>query len=258
MLLSIVIPVRRDAEALSRLLAQLPPQPDVQLIVTASDDKDESISSAAEGSRAIEVSRPDVIWVHGPPGRGVQLNAGAARAEGRWLWFVHADSTLPAGFLAIFRQFDADGAGSAADAYANAHAKGTRVAAAEPAVAGGSFRFALDSAAWQARVWERGVALRVALFGLPFGDQGLFVRRAVFERMGGFRPIPLMEDVEFVGRLKREGRIVHLKVRIVTSARRWEREGWWRRTRRNLGLLALYYVGISPERLARAAEREKS
>ena len=94
-----------------------------------------------------------------------------------------------------------------------------------------------------------------ALFGLPYGDQGLFVRRAVFERMGGFRPIPLMEDVEFVGRMKREGRILHLKVKIVTSARRWERDGWWRRTRGNLGLLALYYVGVSPERLARRYEK---
>ena len=205
----------------------------MQLIVTATGDKDESIPSAVGGLHSVEASRPDVVWVHGPPGRGVQLNAGAARADGRWLWFVHADSTLPAAFLAIFRELDRSGD-----------------------TAGGSFRFALDSVDWQARVWERGVALRVAWLGLPYGDQGLFVRRAVFERMGGFRPIPLMEDVEFVGRLKREGRIVHLNVKIVTSARRWEREGWWRRTGRNLGLLALYYVGISPERLARGYERE--
>jgi rSAM/selenodomain-associated transferase 2 len=252
LLLSIVIPVRRDAEALSRLLAQLPPQPDVQLIVTATDDKDESIPSASAGWRAIEACRQDVVWVHGLPGRGTQLNAGAARAEGRWLWFVHADSTLPAGFLAIFRQFG-PGAESAPDAHSEANSSAG--AAADDAVVGGSFRFALDSRAWQARVWERGVALRVALLGLPYGDQGLFVRRSVFERMGGFRPIPLMEDVEFVGRLKREGRTVHLKVKVVTSARRWEQEGWWRRTRRNLGLLALYYVGISPERLARRYEK---
>lgn len=246
MLLSIVIPVRRDAEALSRLLAQLPPQPDVQLIVTASDDHDESIPSAADG-RAIEASRPDVVWVHGPPGRGVQLNAGAARAEGRWLWFVHADSVLPTEFMAIFRRLDAGGA--AADTKAAPDA-------ADPAVVGGSFQFALDSAAWQARVWERGVALRVALLGLPYGDQGLFVRRDVFERMGGFRPIPLMEDVEFVGRMKREGRMVHLKVKVVTSARRWERDGWWRRSLRNLGLLALYYVGVTPDELARRYEKK--
>ena len=102
---------------------------------------------------------------------------------------------------------------------------------------------------------ERGVAIRVRLFGLPYGDQGQFVRRSVFQRMGGFRPFPLMEDVDFIRRLKRVGRIRHLKVKLVTSARRWEREGWWRRTRGNLTLLALYYVGVSPERLARRYDR---
>ena len=218
---------------MSRLLAKLPPQPDVQLIVTASDDNDESIPSAVDG-RAIEASRPDVVWVQGPPGRGVQLNAGAARAEGRWLWFVHADSMLPRDF----RPFLA-GSMPLAPIPLPMPIRKPRPMPPTRSVVGGSFRFALDSAAWQARVWERGVALRVALFGLPYGDQGLFVRRDVFERMGGFRPIPLMEDVEFVGRMKREGRMVHLKVKVVTSARRWERDGWWRRSRRNLGLLAL-------------------
>jgi hypothetical protein len=104
-------------------------------------------------------------------------------AGGRWLWFLHADSHVPAAWMDQFRATDG-----------------------ETDVAGGAFRFALDSNAWQARLWETGVALRVRLFGLPYGDQGIFVRRAVFERMGGFRPLPLMEDVEFVGRLKREGR----------------------------------------------------
>ena len=183
----------------------------------------------------------------------VQLNAGAARAEGRWLWFVHADSTLPSW---ISGHFSAGSMAVVPISAADADARKIAPGAADREVVGGSFRFALDSAAWQARVWERGVALRVALLGLPYGDQGLFVRRDVFERMGGFRPIPLMEDVEFVGRMKREGRMVHLKVKVVTSARRWEREGWWRRTLRNLGLLALYDVGVTPDELARRYEKK--
>jgi len=147
---------------------------------------------------------------------------------------VHADSTVPRAFARVFHELDQ-----------------------EPEVAGGSFRFALDHSSWQARVWEHGVAARVRLFGLAYGDQGQFVRRRVFERMGGFRPLPLMEDVDFMRRLKRQGRIRHLNLKLVTSARRWEREGWWRRTRGNLTLLALYYVGVSPERLARRYDRSQ-
>jgi rSAM/selenodomain-associated transferase 2 len=227
LLVSIVIPVRNDAGPLGALLDQLPPHPDAELIVSVTDPEDESLAS-------LMAERPDVRWVHGAVGRGPQQNAGAALAGGRWLWFLHADSHVPAAWMDQFRATDV-----------------------QTDVAGGAFRFALDSNAWQARLWETGVALRVRLFGLPYGDQGIFVRRAVFERMGGFRPLPLMEDVEFVGRLKREGRIRALKEQVHTSARRWEREGWWRRSARNQGLLALYYVGVSPEWLARLYDKEK-
>jgi rSAM/selenodomain-associated transferase 2 len=223
-LLSIVVPVRGDMQPLRRLLATLPGHPGVQIIVSA---------TGAGGSGEAE-GRSDVEWVSGPPGRGVQLNTGASRATGRWIWFVHADCQAPAGFLAQFEALDQ-----------------------QAEVVGGAFRFALDSPAWQARLWERGVALRVRLFGLPYGDQGIFVRREVFQRMGGFRPMPLMEDVDFVGRLNRQGRVRHLSMRLVTSARRWHDEGWWRGSGRNLALLALYYVGVSPERLERWYQRAR-
>jgi rSAM/selenodomain-associated transferase 2 len=226
LLVSIVIPVRGDAGPLRALLAQLAPHPAAEVIVSTTDAADESLM-------IVTTERTDVRWVHGAAGRGVQQNAGAALARGRWIWFLHADSRVPSSWLDVFAALDA-----------------------EPDVVGGAFRFALDSEAWQARLWERGVALRVRLFGLPYGDQGIFVRRAVFERMGGFHPLPLMEDVDFVGRLKREGRFRALKEQLHTSARRWEAEGWWRRSGRNVGLLALYYVGVSPERLARLYERE--
>ena len=95
------------------------------------------------------------------------------------------------------------------------------------------------------------MALRVRLFGLPYGDQGIFVRRDVFHRMGGYAPWPLMEDVDFARRLKRQGRVRHLSLGLVTSARRWEREGWLRRSAANAATLAAYAAGVSPERLAR-------
>ena len=221
-LVSIVIPVRNDATALAQLLAQLTPGPDVEVIVSVGRPIDEA-------TNGVRRQRPDVQWVESAPGRGVQLNAGAAQATGDWLWFVHADSRLPAGWREAFREM------------ASAHER----------CVGGSFRFALDARAWQARLLEQLVAWRVAWLGLPYGDQGIFVRRPVFHSVGGFRPLPLMEDVEFVSRLKGQGRLRHLSLKMTTSARRWEREGWFRRSAGNLWILTMYMVGVSPQRLAR-------
>jgi hypothetical protein len=114
----------------------------------------------------------------------------------------------------------------------------------------GCFRFRLDAREWQARWVERGVALRVRRLGLPYGDQGLLVSRRVYEEDGGYRPLPLMEDVDLVRRLGR-GRIRLLEADAVTSAERWRRGGWIRRSARNLVLLGLYGAGVRPERLAR-------
>lgn len=217
-----IVPVRHDAPALAALLPQLPIAPEVEVIVACAAPMDEDTAR-------VQTRHPGVTFVESPPGRGTQLNAGAARASGAWLWFVHADSRLSDGWLEAFRNLDA-----------------------EPgAVIGGAFAFALDSPAWQARVLERAVRWRVRWFNLPYGDQGIFVRRAVFRAIGGFAPLPLMEDVEFVRRLTRSGRLRHQTIRLTTSARRWEREGWWRRSAANLTLLALYHLGVSPARLAR-------
>jgi rSAM/selenodomain-associated transferase 2 len=200
MLVSVVIPVYRDHEALARLRAQLLPDPRVQVIV----------------------AEPP------PFGRGAQMNAGAARATAPWLLFLHADSQPPPRWIDVFEDITADGT-----------------------LVGGWFQFALDTPKWQARMIERLVAFRVRVWKLPYGDQGLFVRRDVFERLGGYREWPLMEDVEFVRRLRRAGHVAELPLPLLTSARRWERDGWFRRSSRNLLLVSLYFLGVSPERLAR-------
>jgi GT2 family glycosyltransferase len=95
------------------------------------------------------------------------------------------------------------------------------------------------------------VAVRVRLWSLPYGDQGIFVRRDVFDRLGGYRDWPLMEDVDFVRRLRRTGRMVELPSALVTSARRWERDGWFRRSSRNIALVLLFMAGVPPATLAR-------
>jgi uncharacterized protein len=223
---SVVIPVRaEDITWLAALLDQLPRRVGLEILVSSTGRPDGV-------GRRLRDHRPDVRWLDGSPGRGLQLNRGADVATGRWLWFLHADSRVPEVWWDAFAALDA-----------------------RPEVVGGSFRFHLDASAWQARLLEWGVALRVRLFDLPYGDQGIFVRRDVFTLLGGFAPLPLMEDVEFMGRLKRQGRLAHLRHRLTTSARRWEARGWLRQSASNLTTLALYRMGVSPDRLARRYHR---
>jgi hypothetical protein len=98
---------------------------------------------------------------------------------------------------------------------------------------------------------ELGVRVRVTLFRLPYGDQALFVRRAAFEALQGYADLPIMEDVDLVRRLRRHGRLFRSTRPAVTSARRWERDGWVRRTCRHVALILLYFCGVSPARLIR-------
>ena len=216
---SVVIPVYRDADALARTL-DATDWSGVDVIVAATAD-DESLA-------ALRRARPDVRWIDAPRGRARQMNAGAAAARGAWLLFLHADTRLPDGWRAAIDAADAN-----------------------PAVAAGCFRFALDSPRRVARLIELGVRLRVRALGLPYGDQALFVRRECFDVLRGFTDVPIMEDVDFVRRVQRAGVLIQSPLRAVTSARRWERDGWIVRTARHLMLIALYFCGVPPSRLAR-------
>lgn len=211
------MPILEDEGALEALLRQIRPDPALDIVVVD--------GGASDAIRAVAASR-GVRLLQSAAGRARQMNAGAAAARGEWLLFLHADSQLPSGWLTALER-------DAADAI------------------GGWFRFALDDPAWQARWIEHGTRLRSRLLRLPYGDQGIFVRRTVFERLGGYREIPIMEDVEFVGRLRRAGRTVELPLPLVTSARRWRSDGWFWRSARNVGLVSLYFAGVAPERLVR-------
>ena len=218
MLLTIVVPVLNDSSAAARLLAGIPEDPRVEVILA---DGGHDVHLDGLGAR-----RTDVRVIRGDAGRAAQMNAGAAAARGEWLAFVHADSLLPARWLDMFEQGIA----------------GAR---------GGWFQFALDDPSWQARAIERGVRWRVRLLRLPYGDQGIFVRRDVFAALGGYRALPIMEDVDFVRRLVASGPVVELPMAIRTSARRWRRDGWLARSVRNLALITLYFAGVNPARIAR-------
>ncbi len=159
-------------------------------------------------------------------GRGHQLCAGADAADGDWFLFLHADTRLAEGWRTEVDRHIAASPGKAA-----------------------CFRFRLDAAVWQARLIERGVMARSRLLGLPYGDQGLLISRSLYEEVGGYRPLPLMEDVDFVRRLG-PARLHVLGAIATTSAGRWLRDGWFRRSASNLALLILYRLGMSPAKLA--------
>ena len=167
--------------------------------------------------------------VAGARGRGSQLSVGAAAATREWLLFLHADCTPEPGWAEAVAVFIA------------------RPRAAERA---GYFDLALDDHAAAARRLERVVAWRCRILALPYGDQGLLISRALYDAVGGFAPLPLMEDVDLVRRLGRR-RLARIDARCVASARRYRREGYWRRPLRNLLCLSLYFAGMPPERIAR-------
>jgi rSAM/selenodomain-associated transferase 2 len=216
--ISVIVPVYRDTETLARLLASTD-FGDAEVIVVSTDGDADSLAP-------LRAARADVRWMESARGRAVQMNAGASVAHGSWLLFLHADTRLPR-----------DWPSAVADA------------ARHPDVVFGCFRFALDSPRFIARTIELGVRLRVALFGLPYGDQAIFVRRAAFEAIGGYTVLPIMEDVDLVRRLAETGRLRRASKVAVTSARRWERLGWVRVTLQHLKLIVLYFLGVAPERL---------
>jgi len=219
--LAVVVPALDAAPALERLL---PTFGGLSVVVADGGSRDNTREVAlAHGATLVDA----------PRGRGTQLRAGAEAAPrgAGWLLFLHADTLPGPGW------FEAVAAATRGDPDLAHH-----------------FRFALDDDSPQARRLERAVAWRCRRLGLPYGDQGLLISRALHDRLGGFAPVPLMEDVDFVARIGR-ARLRELPACAVTSAERWRREGWNRRSARNLLVLGLWLAGVSPSALARLYAR---
>jgi rSAM/selenodomain-associated transferase 2 len=225
MMISFVIPTLDEASVLPALLDDLGHvQAAHEVIVSDGGSTDATVKlAAAAGANVIETAR----------GRGVQLRAGAAAARGDVLCFLHADVRLDRNAREALQS-------AAADTRHNAFAFSLRIGAGQDGAPTG----------WAYRVIERGVKLRSRWIGLPYGDQGLLVSRAAYVGAGGFQPIPLMEDVALVRALRRDVRLRILDAAVTVSARRWQRDGVWRRTARNWGLLARYLLGVRPENLS--------
>lgn len=221
MRLAVIVPTLDEAANLAVLLPRLLTElPGAELVVADGGSRDDS--------RAVATRFPGVRWIATPQGRARQMNAGARAAGGDVLLFLHADTRLPA------------------DA-------GTAIARAlaDPRVVGGRFDVRLDSPRPLLRVVETLMNVRSRLTGISTGDQAIFVRRDVFEALGGYLDIPLMEDIELSRRLKRRGRLAALRLRVTTSARKWEREGPLRTIVLMWTLRLAYLLGVSPARLHR-------
>ncbi len=219
--LSIVMPVLDEAALLPAALARLQPlrRRGVELVVAD--------GGSGDGSAALAAPLADAVLA-APRGRARQMNAGAARARGDALLFLHADTLLP------------EGAEQALLAALRTHAWGR-------------FDVRIDSDAALLRVVAAAMNLRSRASGIATGDQAIFVRRDVFDAAGGFPDQPLMEDIELSARLKRRaGRPACLRDPVLTSGRRWEQRGVWRTIVLMWRLRLAYWLGTPAERLVRA------
>ncbi|MDX8411762.1 MAG: TIGR04283 family arsenosugar biosynthesis glycosyltransferase [Mariprofundaceae bacterium] len=211
--IAVVVPILNEASGLPDLLAHL-----------AGMDADEVLlvdGGSSDGSRDM-LESAGASWLAAPAGRASQMNAGARHAKADILLFLHADTRLPAGGL-----------------------NAVRAAMSDASLAGGRFDVRLSGHRSIFRLIELMINLRSRLTKISTGDQVMFVRRNVFEKLGGFPEQPLMEDVEFSRRLKRIGGIACLRQRVCTSSRRWEEHGIWRTVWLMWRLRWRYWLGAS-------------
>jgi rSAM/selenodomain-associated transferase 2 len=183
---------------------------------------------STDATIAVAARFPRVRLLVSPRGRARQMNTGARAAHGDVFLFLHADTLLPDGALAA-----------------------VEAAVTYPGVVGGRFDVSFDNPRRVFRMIAWFMNRRSRLSGISTGDQAIFVRRPIFETLGGYPEMPLMEDVELCRRLKRRGRLLPLRLAVRTSARKWERDGAVRTILLMWALRFLYVVGVPPARLHR-------
>jgi rSAM/selenodomain-associated transferase 2 len=215
--LSVVIPALDEAAEIVGAIESAS-APGVEILVADGGSGDDTRERASAAGARVVVS---------PPGRSRQLESGARAARGDVLLFLHADTRLPPGFAA-----------------------GVDAALADERVVGGAFRLRFDRRSAALRLVEWGVRLRVALFRLPYGDQALFVRRSVLDRIGGIPQVAIMEDLDLVRSMRRQGGMELLPLVATTSARRYRRHGPICTALRNGAAAAAWALGLDRERIA--------
>ena len=217
--ISIIIPVINEAANIKSTLATTQPSQNVEIIVVDGGSSDGTVEIVGNSGFPVKV-------IMANPGRGIQMNTGALAATGDILLFLHADTRLPPGFDTMIRQ-----------------------AVEISGIIAGAFILKIDAELASLRLVEKGVRWRSHFWQMPYGDQGIFLKREVFQAVGGFPELPIMEDFEFIRNLKRQGRIVTLPAPVITSARRWLKKGVWQTTFINQVVIVAYFFGVSPERI---------
>ncbi|MDZ8082938.1 MAG: TIGR04283 family arsenosugar biosynthesis glycosyltransferase [Nostoc sp. DcaGUA01] len=223
--ISIIIPTLNEAANIKEAIATTQARINIEFIVVDGGSSDDSVEIAQSlGVKVISSSA----------GRAVQMNAGVVAASGEILLFLHADTRLPAGFDEMIC-----------------------TALQQPGIVAGAFNLRIDASLLSLRWVELGVNWRSHFCQMPYGDQAIFLTKALFQQIGGFAELPIMEDFELIRRLKAMGRIAIISTPVVTSARRWLQKGVFKTTLLNQIVIIAYLLGVSPERIRCWYRQEK-
>jgi rSAM/selenodomain-associated transferase 2 len=213
--ISIIIPVLNEAENIKAAIATTQLSKDIEVIIVDAGSKDDTLEIARSlGVKVISSS----------PSRAVQMNAGAEVASGGILLFLHADTRLPTGFDMMIR-----------------------TALQQPGIVAGAFTLQIDASPLGLRWVEWGVKWRSHFLQMPYGDQAIFLTKEIFQQIGTFPELPIMEDFELIRRLKRLGKITIVSASVITSARRWLQKGILQTTLINQIVIIAYLLGVSPK-----------
>ena len=220
---SVIVPVLHESDIINLLLDHLHDLEDTK------DSEIIVVDGSPERDTLEAISSKQAIKIVSETGRAKQMNAGASVAQGEILIFLHSDTELPVGAFPMIASV-----------------------MEQNKYVGGAFELGITSEKGVYRAIEYWVSTRCRLTRIPYGDQAIFIKRDYFNKIGGYREIPLMEDVDLMRRIKKSGaRIYIIPDRVMTSPRRWEQEGFIYVTMRNTALFMLYLLGVSPEKLAR-------
>lgn len=217
MSISVIIPTLNEESVLEHTLKSI--GYGIEIIVVDGGSSDSTREIASDFTEKVILSER---------GRGAQMDMGAREASGDILLFLHADTSLPKDWRGCIENVLKD-----------------------DRVIGGGFSLKIDAKGFAFRLIEAVANIRAKYLGLIYGDQAIFVRRDAFFSAGGFMGLPLMEDVDFMRRIRRKGKVLLLNADVSTSARQWQKKGIIKTTIRNLFFLFLYYAGVSPQRLYR-------